>query len=118
MINHNVLIEHGIYEESDVPSPYQRKTKEYIPMSLKLRNYLEEKYKKFGTKIEFTIGSDPHNHIECLAVVHPHYNQFCRRIGKEIVTGRIRRERGELNPKRQAYSKIGEMPPYLFRLTK
>lgn len=96
MSNNEIEIEHGFYDGAmGNTGIFSRKLGEYIPMAIKLRSYLAEKFIKFKKPVEFTYGLDPHTHIECVAVCHPK-DQFKRDTGRKIVTGRIMRHRGDL----------------------
>lgn len=73
-----------------------RRNRHYIPMSVKLRDFLAKKFVKFAQRnktknrfaLSFTYGIDFENFIECVSVCHPS-DQFCRKIGRKIVINRI-----------------------------
>lgn len=82
--------------------PIYRNTERFITnIPTKLRKYLWKKLKKFHTQLlhqnrifEFTFGIDDETGISAMAVVHPK-DQFSRKIGYNIVKGRIMRQIGE-----------------------
>jgi len=87
-----------------------------IPMLNRFKDLLSEKaekfYKKYGIRdIPITIGRDVENSIEAIAVCYPYFDNFKPKIGEDIVTGRIRRMRGDLKyetykPKRDKHGKV------------
>lgn len=109
MIN-GIKIEQGYYDM--LTGAVTRKDGHNIPMSVKLSEYLTEKYIKFVSKIimitnwtekdykvfyekaiipfkiSFTFGIDPNSHIEALSVCHPS-DQFSRNDGLKRVINRI-----------------------------
>jgi len=82
----------------------------------KFKDLLSEKAKKFNDKygindMPITIGKDPFNKIQAIAICYPYFDNFSPKIGVDIVTGRIRRMRGDLKyetykPKRDKYGKV------------
>ena len=63
----------------------------YVPLPLRFRNLLHDKQTKWQKEIiEFTVGHAPEAGIWALAIVHPKDN-FCKKIGRKIVEGRIKR---------------------------
>ena len=66
----------------------------YIPMNLKLQDYLLEKWTSFSFRynikhLRFTFGNFPEEHMEAIAICHPKDN-FSRKIGRKIVENRIK----------------------------
>ncbi|KKN10481.1 hypothetical protein LCGC14_1036030 [marine sediment metagenome] len=82
----------------------------------KFKDLLSEKAKKFNDKygindMPITIGKDPFNKIQAIAICYPYFDNFSPKIGVDIVTGRIRRMRGDLKletykPKRDKHGKV------------
>jgi len=77
----------------------------------KFEDLLEARYDKWyyissvnnpADFIEFTIGIDKETEIEAMAICHPRDN-FVKKIGRVIVEGRIKRQRGELNGRFKYY---------------
>ena len=92
MIN-GIKIEQGYYDNSGTMT---RRNGHHIPMALKLRVFLANKYVKYSRQnktgkvfvLNFTHGIDPENHIEALSVCHPS-DQFSRNDGLKRVINRI-----------------------------
>ncbi|MFW9878645.1 MAG: hypothetical protein ACFFG0_36660 [Candidatus Thorarchaeota archaeon] len=135
-----IKIYFGIYEfNCTTPFHFEgfnhTETREPMIMSLKLKQYLLLKGIKFQSKYDihqfaFTLGVDPENHIEVVAVVHPIHDKFDPEIAEDIVIGRIKRMRGEIRKPynlEERYSikhkdgtiSKGELKyPYIYKLTK
>lgn len=105
-----IIIENGMFNYNyalDIGSPYYRdgfyhiETRRYLPMSVKFRDLLYKKARKFWEKyriekIAFTIARDLINHIDAITILHPWFDIFNPEIGESIVIGRIKRMRGEV----------------------
>jgi len=70
--------------------------------------YIHKKFEKFRDKygkkyLIHSIGIDYESKISVIAIVHP-WDEFNPEIAKDIITGRIKREKGELN--RRKYSEV------------
>lgn len=107
-MNDKIHIDHGIF---DTCGARTRKGDNYIPLPLRIADYLLEKHFKFNKPIEFTVGSIPDKHIVVAAVCHP-LDQFSRKIGVKIVSGRIKRALGEI----QGRAKYNPTPKWLYIL--
>lgn len=113
---------HGIYEVNNSTShwnwyvrdfslsviddrsfPVCRGSTKIIPnFPTKFYKLIMEKYDKFfldlvgkDKPLEFTFSHDEESGISAIAIVHP-LNQFSKEIGNKIVTGRIKRMKGEI----------------------
>lgn len=100
----NIFITHGIFVLGHDAS-YERRSffkmirdksnARYIPIPLKFRNLLMDKaFKWMKNRIEFTIARDPDIDVAAVAIVHP-LDQFSRKIGRAISTGRLKKARGD-----------------------
>lgn len=118
MTENNIKITHGIYRYKSILNyrkkvPWRdiiscRNTEKYLPLPLKFRNLLREKYLqwwhiktsifKFGKRIpidklidipiEFTVAHDPEKDIMVISIVHP-LDHFKRKSGVKIVYKRM-----------------------------
>lgn len=135
-----IQIYFGIYEfKCTTPFHFEgfnhEETREPMVMSNKLKNYLLIKAIKFNDKYKqhqfaFTLGRDADNHIETIAVCHPHHDKFDPAIAEDIVIGRIKRMRGQIREpydlnehvytkmKNGEYHDDGLKYPYIYKLTK
>ena len=70
----------------------------YFPIPLRFKDILLDKAMKWKKDfIEFTVAHDLENEICAIAIVHPKDN-FCKKVGYKIVTGRLRRTTDEIKP--------------------
>jgi hypothetical protein len=93
----------------------------------KFRDLLYEKYYKWDAQkdlyrtlripftryIEFTIGTDEETGIRAIAITHPN-DQFERSVGCEIVRGRIKRQKGELDRREPYEFVMDEFPDWIY----
>lgn len=103
------FIQHGIWTRFGA---YNRRTRKYIQIPLKLREFLQEKALKFDLmETEFTYGIIPEEHVAVITIVHP-MDRFCRRVGYKIVQERLdwveklcrEGNRSDINKKSWAYA--------------
>ncbi len=100
-----IIVIHGIYDTVSetaycLNGYFHKESREYIPICVKLRDYLHGKAWKFFERynilsIPFTLGRDPDRYIEVIAITHTHFDAFNFEIGEDIVIGRIKRMRGD-----------------------
>lgn len=108
--NLKIKITHGIYHYNafDRDDIYCRNTNKYLPIPLKFRDLLLEKYLqwwrirtsiyRFNRRIpirmlvneplEFTMAHEPNRDIKVISIVHP-FDVFKRKIGTKIVKERM-----------------------------
>lgn len=97
---------HGIYDiifntPYHIEGFFHEESREYMPMSNKLRAYLNTKGLKFNGRLGinylyFTLARDPMKDIEAIGICHPKYDVFQFEIGENVAVGRIKRMRGDL----------------------
>lgn len=102
----SIKIWHGIYnifsgKYYNKSGYWDDETREYFPMCNKLRKYLSKKgvkfYRKYGIEhIQFTLGIDPEEDIEIISIYHSHFDDYNDQIGENVVIGRIKRMRGDV----------------------
>lgn len=105
-----VKISHGVvdlngYWGSGAHTIHYRNSKKPLKIPQRFIDYIKHKTVRWITDkysrcpVEFTIGTD--GVYKAIALVHPKDN-FCRKIGRNIVVGRIKRARGDF-PRRKPY---------------
>lgn len=133
-----IIITQGIYNGD---TPYKRdgyfheETRIYLPLPLRFRQLLLEKWLKFNEKygveeIPFTLGRDAEDNIEAIAICHTTFDKFSEKIGESIVIGRIKRMRGDIRKPYNLYKRhrikkkdgtviAGELVyPYIYKFAK
>lgn len=81
-----------------------------IELPEKFQELLVKKALKYGVdKIEFTYAYDEITKIHTIAITHPTMDHFNRKIGYQIVKGRLERMKGEIKD-REPYK---EIPKYI-----
>ena len=108
MSENKIKITHGIYIFNSKEKFYCRNTSKYLPLPLKIRDLIREKYLhwwyiktsiyRFGKRIsverymdqpiEFTVAECPEKHITVISICHP-LDQFKRKISYKIAKERM-----------------------------
>ncbi|KKN53955.1 hypothetical protein LCGC14_0596930 [marine sediment metagenome] len=116
-----INIEQGIYvfdwkKAYDRYDFYFKMEINLITIANRFKDLISEKadkfYEKYGIRdIPITIGRDLENNIEAIAICYPYFDKFKPKVGVDIVTGRIKRMRGDLKyettkPKRDKHGEI------------
>lgn len=117
-----IEIHHGIYD-SDLGTFKYRNSKNEIDFPQALKQYIREKVKQYAKKyawkrlVEFTFGNDDeafsNNSMWAITVVHPR-DHFIRKVGAEIVRGRLKRVTGQLIHLKRLPYRSSEMPCGIF----
>lgn len=114
-----MLITHGVYKYS---GQYIRNTNKHLPLPLKFRKLLYDKYLKWygpigSIDIDFTVAHDPERDIWAIAIVHP-LDHFNRKIGVKIARGRLEKMLSDkpYDLEELQQSKRGLKHPYIYQL--
>jgi len=101
-----INITHGIFDITKDTSYkadgfFHNESRVYMALPLKFRDLLIERGNKFLDKykkgyIQFVYGLDSDKHISAISICHPYFDFFDRKLGEDIVIGRIRRMRGNV----------------------
>ena len=114
ILNMPIRVVHGYYDERKDRLfgkyynwgelyPLYRNSMKILPnLPVKFRQLIKEKWDKFRSDLlkkdkplEFTFGYDEETEVSAIAIVHPK-DYFSRKIGYNIVYGRIKRQNGNI----------------------